>query len=175
VERPIIRTSLHASASNHAALAPCSGLEEPFDESQQVGGSAISLAELFRAKTSAIMRMGESPEFRSLDEAIQRQLETVIQRIVKAAEKIEQAADMSERAGRHVSQAAEFVEMEVKTALPSYTDLFRQWSEFQELISSELDHLRQPPPESPPFRTFPRRQVMIERMVPTIDVESLLR
>jgi len=174
-ETPIVRTSLHASSGNHVMPVQGSGLEESFEESQQVGSLAISLSELFRVKTSALLRIDESPAFKSLDEAIQRQLEAVVQRIIKAAEKIEQAAEVSEQAGRHVSRAAEFVEEEVKTALPAYTDLFRQWSEFQDLISSELDNLRQRSPEVPQFRTFPRRQVMIERVVPAINVESLLR
>ena len=172
---PIIRTSLNASSGDHVLPFCCSGLEESFEESQQVGGLAISLTELFRAKTSALLRLDESPECKGFDEAIQRQLEAVVQRIIKAAEKIEQAAEVSERAGRHVSRAAEFVEEEVKSALPSYTDLFRQWSEFQDLISSELENLRQRNPESPQFRTFPRRQVMIERVIPAINVETLLR
>jgi len=174
-ETPIVRTSLNASCGNQVLPVQCPGLEESFEESQQVGGLAISLSALFRAKTSALLRIDESPEFRGLDEAIQRQLESAVQRIIKAAEKIEQAAEVSEQAGRHVSRAAEFVEEEVKTALPMYTDLFRQWSEFQDIISSELDNLRQRNSESPPFRTFPRRQVMIERVVPAINVETLLR
>ena len=174
-ETSIVRTSLNASQGNQVVPAHCSGLEEVFEESQQVGDLAISLAELFRAKSSALQQIESSPEFRSMDAAIQRQLDAVIQRIVKAAEKIEQAAEISVQAGQHVSQAAEFVEAEVKSALPTYTDLFRQWSDFQELISTELESLRQRGSEPIKFRTLPRRQVMIERVVSTIDVESLLR
>ena len=187
-EAPIVRTSLNASLDNHILPARCSGLEESFEESQEVGDLAISLAELFRAKSSALQQLAMpqsegSPEFKDLDAVIQRQwarqlthqFEVVVKRIVKAAEKIEQAAEVSEQAGRHVSKAAEFVESEVKSALPTYTDLFKQWSEFQELISTELESFRQRSPESPKFRSFPRRQVIIERTVPTIDVESLLR
>jgi hypothetical protein len=179
-EPPIVRTSLNASLGNRVVPPRCSGLEESFEESQQVGDLAISLAELFRAKSSTlhqiIMPQSEgSPEFRDLDETIQRQLEAVVKRIIKAAEKIEQAAEVSEQAGRHVTEAAEFVESEVKSALPVYTDLFRQWSEFQELISTELGLLRHRPMEPPKFRSFPRRQVVIERTVPAIDIESLLR
>ena len=174
-EVPIVRTSLNASLGNRVEPAHCSGLEETFEESQQVGGSAISLAELFRAQSSALRLIEESPEFKDLDKTIQHQLEAAVKRIIMAAEKIEQAAEMSERAGLHVSQAAELIEAEVKSALPSYTDLFKQWSEFQELISSELESLRQQNPEPPKFRTLPRRQVMIERVVPTIDVEALLQ
>ena len=174
-ETPTVRTSLNASLGNHIESSHCLGLEESFDESQRVGDSAISLAELFRAKSSELQRIETLPEFQGLDEAIQHQLEMVVKRIIKAAEKIERAAEVSEQAGRHVSQAAEFVETEVKAALPTYTDLFRQWSEFQELISTELESHRQRDVEPSPFRTFPRRQVMIERVVPTIDVETLLR
>jgi hypothetical protein len=169
---PILRTSLNASQSNLSAMSCRSGLEESFEESQCVGGSAISLAELFRVDSAALQ---ESAEFKSLDTTVQRQLESVIKRLTKAAERIEQAAEVNERAGQHVSRAAEYIETEVKTALPSYTDLFRQWSEFQNLISTELESARQQNVEQPQFRTFPRRQVMIERTVPTIDVEMLLR
>jgi type II secretory pathway predicted ATPase ExeA len=166
---PVVRTSLGA----HAVLPHRSGLEEVFEESKQVGGSAISLAELFRVDS---LRIEESAEFRSLEATVQHQLSAVIRRITKAAEKIEQAAEVSERAGEHVSRAAEFVETEVKSALPTYTDLFRQWSEFQNMITAELESVRQRNPEPPQFRTFPpRRQVMIERTVSAIDVESLLR
>ena len=174
-EAPIVRTSLHASLGNRDMPIRCLGLEEAFEESRQVGGLAISLAELFRTKSSALRQIETSSEFKSLDETIQRQLEAVVQRIIKAAEKIEHAAEISERAGQHISQAAVFIEAEVKSALPSYTDLFRQWTEFQEIISSELDALRQRNTEPPKFRTLPRRQVVIERIVPTIEVESLLR
>ena len=153
-------------------LALRSGLEESFEELQQVSGAAISLAELFRVDSR---RIEESPEFKNLDAAVQRQLEAVIQRITKAAEKIERAAEVSERAGQHVSEAAEFVETEVRSALPTYTDLFRQWSEFQNLITSELESARQHHPEALKFQTFPRRQVSIERTVSAIKVESLLR
>ena len=169
---PVVRTSLRAARGNLDVLPRRSGLEESFEESQQVGGAAISLAELFRVDSR---RIAESPEFKSLDETVQRRLEILIQRISQAAEKIEQAADVSERAGSRVSQAAEFVETEVRSALPVYTDLFRQWSEFQEMISVELESARQRSSEVTKFQTFPRRHVMIERTVPAIDVESLLR
>ena len=171
----VFRTSLKASLDEQAAPPCCSGLEESFEESQHVCGTAISLAELFQADSSALQRIEESGEFKNLDAAIQRQLEGLIRRITKAAEKIEQAAEVSERAGQHVSRAAEFVETEVKSALPSYTDLFRQWSEFQDMISAELESARQRHSDPPQFRTFPRRPVMIERTIPSIDVESLFR
>jgi general secretion pathway protein A len=174
-EVPIVRTSLNASLGNRVVPIHCLGLEESFEESQQVSDLAISLAELFQAKPSALQQIEESPEFKGLDEVIQRQLEAVVKRILKAAEKIEKAAEVSEQAGRHVSKAAEFVESEVRSTLPAYTDLFRQWSEFQELISTELEAHRQRNSEPPKFRSLPRRQVIIERTVPTIDVESLLR
>jgi type II secretory pathway predicted ATPase ExeA len=168
----IVRTSLNTSHEGQTMLPHHSGLEECFEESQQVGGSAISLAELFRVDSR---RIETSAEFQSLDAAVQRQLEAVIRRITKAAEKIEQVAEVSERAGQHISEAAEFVETEVRSAVPTYTDLFRQWSEFQEKITAELESAQRRNPEPPQCRTFPRRQVVIERAVPTIDVESLLR
>jgi type II secretory pathway predicted ATPase ExeA len=168
----IVRTSLNASQDHPLASLHQSTLEEPFEESEQIGRGTISLAELFRVDSQQIE---ESPEFKSLDETVQHQLAAVIQRITKAAEKIEQAAEASEKAGLHVSQAAEYVETEVRSAIPTYTDLFRQWSEFQKLISEELESARRRESEPQRFQTFPRRQVMIERTVPTIDVESLLR
>ena len=174
VDTSIVRTSLNASQDSFAEWSR-SGVDETFEESQQISDSAISLAELFRVNSSALQRIEESAEFKGLDAVVQRQLEAIIHRITKAAEKIEHAAEVSERAGRHVSSAAEFVEAEVKSALPVYADLFQQWSEFQNLITSELESARQRHPEPPQLRTFPRRQVMIERAVPTIDVESLLR
>ena len=175
VQASIVRTSLNASQSNREVPVCCPGLEEFFEESQQVGGSVISLAELFRTDSSTLLRMGESLGFKELDGAVLRQLEGVVRRIIKAAEKIERAAEVSERAGQHVSQAAEYVEAEVKSALPTCTDLFRQWSEFQNMISVELETLRQQNMEPLKFQSAPRRQVMIERTVPTINVESLLR
>jgi len=168
----VVRTSLNASQADSSMLPLHSGLEELFEESQQVGGSAVSLAELFRVDSR---RMDESSEVQSLDSAAYRQLEAVIDRITKAAEKIEQAAEASGQAGRHISNAAEFVETEVRAVVPTYTGLFRQWSEFQEMITAELASARRPQPEPLQFRTSPRRQVMIERTVSTIDVESLLR
>jgi general secretion pathway protein A len=171
----IVRASLNASLGKQEMLSRSSCLEETFEETQQVGDLAISLAELFGTKSSALQQIEALPELKGLDEAVQRQLDAAVQRILKAAEKIERAAEVSEQAGRHVSQTADFVESEVKAALPTYTDLFKQWSEFQELISSELGTLRRQNPEVPQFRTFPRRQVMIERVIPTIDVETLLR
>ena len=174
-EVPTVRTSLNASLANPVEPSHSLGLEETFEESHRVGHLAISLAELFRAKSSALRQTETSPEFSGLDESIQRQLEAVVKRIIKAAEKIEQAAEVSEQAGRHVSKTAEFVETEVKAALPVYTDLFQQWSEFQELISSEVASLRQRDSGMPKLRTIAHRQVMIERSLPTIDVEMLLR
>ena len=171
----VIRTSLNASQSSQSTLPHGAGLDESFDESYRVGSSAVSLAELFRANSSALQRTSESAEFKNLDEAIQRQLETVVQRLTKAAEKIEQAAEVSERAGQHVSRTAEFVEAEVKSALPTYIEMFRELSEFQRTISAELESSQQRETEQSKFRTFPRRQVVIERTVPTIDVELLLR
>ena len=171
----IVRTSLHASLNNSNAVSCTSGLEESFEESLQVSEAAISLAELFQVSSSALQRIEESAEFKGLDAAVQRQLESAILRITKAAEKIEQAAEVSERAGRHVSQAAEFVETEVKSAVPAYTDLFKQWSEFQNLISSELEAARQRKAEPLKFQSFTRPQVMIERAVPTIDVGALFQ
>ena len=172
---PIFRTSLNASQENCGASPHSSGLEESFEESQQVGGLAISLTELFQVNSSALQRIEESPEFKSLDEAVQRRLESVIQRITKAAERIEQVAEVSERAGQHISRAAEFVETEVNSALPVYTDLFRQWTEFQDLVTAELESARQRHSEPLKLQSFSRRQVMIERTVPTIDVEALFR
>lgn len=169
---PIVRTSLNASLGSSTVFSLCSGLEESFEESQQVSGLAISLAELFQVDSR---RIAESAEFKSLDESIQQQLAVILQRITKAAEKIEQAADVSERAGKHVAKAAEFVETKVKAALPTYTDLFQQWSEFQNLISAELESVRQHYVE-PSLKTFPpRRQIMIERTVSSINVEALLK
>jgi len=168
----VVRTSLNASQVGSSMVPLASGLEECFEESRHVGGSAVSLSELFRVDSR---RLEESAEFQSLDSSVQRQLEVVIRRITKAAEKIEQAAEASGLAGRHISQAAELVETEVRSAMPTYKDLFRQWSEFQEMISAELETARKRSPESLQFRTLPRRQVMIERAVPTIDVEMLLR
>jgi len=172
---PVVRTSLNASRSGQATLSCCPGLDESFEESCRVECSAVSLAELFRTNSSALQRIEKSAEFKSLDEAIQRQLDTVVHRLTKAAEKIEQAAEVSERAGQHVSQAAVFVETEVKSALPTYLDLFRELSEFQRMVSAELASVRQQDVELPKFRAFPRRQVIIERTVPTIDVELLFR
>jgi len=172
----IVQTSLNASHNasheGQATLPYRSGLDECFEESRHVGGSAVSLAELFRVDSR---RIAESAEFQSLDAAVQRRLEAVIHRITKAAEKIEQAAEVSGRAGQHISEAAEFVEAEVKSVVPTYTDLFRQWSEFQEKITAEWESAQRRNPEPPQLRTFPRRQVLIERTVPTIGVESLLR
>jgi len=168
----IVRTSLNASHEEQAGLPHHSGLEEFFEESRQVGGSTVSLAELFRIDSQ---RIEKSAEFQSLDTAVQRQLEAVIRRITKAAEKIEQAAEVSGRAGQHISEAAEFVETEVRAVVPTYTDLFRQWSEFQEKITAEWESAQRRNAEPPQLRTFPRRQVMIERTVPTIEVDSLLR
>jgi type II secretory pathway predicted ATPase ExeA len=181
----IVRTSLNASHSGQVSLLHCQGLDETFDESRRVSGSAVSLAELFRVNTSALQQTCESAEFKNLDDVVQRQLESVVKRLTKAAEKIEQAADVSEQAGRHVSSAAKFVEAEVQSALPTYSELFRKLSEFQEMVSAELDAARQQSAETLKFQTFaqsglaqsglPRRQVMIERAVPKIDVEMLLR
>ena len=173
---PVFRTSLHASLGNPVTLAPCSGLEEVFEESHQVGGLAVSLAELFRSNPSMLQQLEGSPELNNLDEVVQRQLETVVKRLIKAAEKIEQAAEVSERAGQHVSRAAELVETEVKTALPTYAELFKRLSDFQEMITAELDTVRLRDATPPKFNTFPpRRQVVIERSIPTINVETLLR
>ena len=172
----VVRTSLSASLDHSIANPLCSGLEEIFEESHHVGDSAVSLAELFRTNSSALQRIEESAEFKNLDAVVQRQLEAVVKRLLQAAEKIERAAEVSEKAGQHVSQAAEFVESEVKSALPTYTELFQKLSDFHEIVSAELESTRNWSTEPPKFRTFPpRHQVVIERSVPTIGVESLLR
>ena len=175
-EDSIVRTSLNASLNGHAMSSLCPGLDEIFEESHHVGDLAVSLAELFRADSSALRQLGETAEFNNLDGVVQQQLETVVKRLLAAAEKIEQAAEVSEKAGQHVSRAAEFVEEEVKTALPTYMELFKRLSDFQEMVTAELDSARRRDTELPKFRTFPpRRQVVIERSVPTIEVEMLLR
>ena len=168
----VVQTSLNAS-QNIMVIPKQSGLEESFDEFQQVCTSTISLAELFRANVG-------SANFSNLDATVQDQLEAVIKRITRAAEKIEQAAGVSEQAGRHISKTAEFVETEVKTALPTYKELFTQWSEFQDTITSEIEAARRRNmdprnPDQPRLQPFSRRQVLIERNVPTIDVEMFLR
>ena len=173
--QPVVRTSLRASQGSSLTVLHSPGLDETFEDSQQVETAAVSLAELFRVNPSALRRIEDSAEFKNLDEVVLRQLEAVVKRITKAAEKIEQAAEVSERAGQHVTRAAEFVETEVKSALPTYLDLFNELSDFQKMISAELESVRQQNTEQLPFRTFPRRQVMIERTVQSIGVESLLR
>ena len=175
ITSPVVRTSLHASRGVPATLSYSPGLDETFEETEQVGDAAVSLAELFRVNSSALQQLEDSAEFKFLDKALQHQLEAVVKRITKAAEKIEQAAEVSERAGQHVTKAAEFVETEVKSALPTYLELFKELSDFQKMVSAELEAARQQSAEQPQFRTFPRRQVMIERTVQTIGVESLLR
>ena len=175
ISLPIVRTSLNASLNVLAEPVASSGLEEIFEESESVADSAISLAELFQVDSSVLRRIEESPEFKSLDITVQRQLESAIQRITKAAEKIEQAAEMSALAGQHITRTAEVVEAEVKSAIPAYNDLFKQWSEFQDIISAELEAARQRQFEPLKLQSFSRRQVMIERTVPAIDVEALFR
>jgi hypothetical protein len=170
---PVVHTSLNAPQSGNF-VDRRNGLDEVFEETHRVDVQAISLAELFQTNSSALQQIGESAEFRGLDDAVQRQLEAVIRRITKAAEKIEQAAEVSEQAGRHVSQAAEFVETEVKSALPTYIDLFKELSEFQRMISSELEMVRRQDDE-PYFRSFPRRQIIIERKLAAIGVDSLFQ
>ncbi len=74
----------------------------------------------------------------------QQQVESVLKRLHDAAEKIEQAADVSMAAGQQVKQAAEFVETEVHAALPNYLEMFQQLSDFQQNLSSELLNLSTP-------------------------------
>jgi type II secretory pathway predicted ATPase ExeA len=73
------------------------------------------------------------------DFSLPNQIEAVVQRITKAAEKIEQAAIQSEDAGRKIKQTAGFIETEVKTVLPTYVELFRELAEFQQTITNELN------------------------------------
>ena len=172
----VVCTSLSDSRCGEVTGSRFSSLDESFDESLEVVRTPISLAELFQfSSSSALQPIEDSAAFQGLEGAVRRRLESVILRIDRAAERIERAAEVSGRAGAHISQTAAYVESEVKAAMPVYSDLFNQWSEFQDMITSELESARERSCTPLKLQSFGRHQVLIERAVPTIEVEALFR
>ncbi len=131
---------------NYEHQAKHTAFDEPFDEISTVLRDVVALEQLFASTTTRsgvghaipATRPGMSNGPIWNEAGFQSQIDSVLQRIAQAAEKIEQAADISEEAGLHVRRAADFVETEVKSALPTYVDFFRELSDFQKTITAEL-------------------------------------
>ncbi|MDR0521409.1 MAG: AAA family ATPase [Planctomycetaceae bacterium] len=171
----VLRASLHALPVD---AEPQNRLDETFDNAERVSGTAVPLADLFRTDCPALPpgepRAGKSEELQKNGTTVQMQLLAVMQRILQAAEKIEQAAEVSERAGKNINQSAKLVETEVKNAVPAYLGFFKELSDLQQTLSAELESIRNQT-EAPRVRMFPRRHIEIERKLPVIGVELLLK
>jgi hypothetical protein len=110
-------------------------LDELFDEVVVVEPLAVPL------KEPSDRSISSRPIFPN-DFSVPAQIEAAVRRITKAAEKIEQAAEQSNGAGQQIKQAACFIETEIKTKLPAYVELFQELTEFQQMISRELNTKR---------------------------------
>ena len=88
----------------------------------------------------------------SVEETVRQQLQDVIKQISRAARRIEQAANVTETAGQKVSDAADYVETEIKASLPSYKELFQEVAQFHHRISGEITRINTP--ESPVSFSF---------------------
>ncbi|MDR0337244.1 MAG: AAA family ATPase [Planctomycetaceae bacterium] len=133
---PVVQTTLNpvANLSQSIFVVPNqkTSLDEPFDETVAVETLAVPLKE--SSDRSVLPHSIFSNNF-----SIPSQIEAAIRRITRAAEKIEQAAEQSNNAGQQIKQAACFVETEIKTVLPTYVELFRELTEFQQMVSNELN------------------------------------
>lgn len=140
----IVRVSLGATETEaDAGSTRKTSIDELFDEVHIMDRLTISLDEAYRPSwifSKSIASPG--PELWPGGDVAQRQLESVVLRITEAADKIEQAALVTEDAGRHVKQAAEYVENEVQSALPTYKEMFVELSTFQKTISRELRRMQ---------------------------------
>ncbi|MDR0871672.1 MAG: hypothetical protein LBN39_12860, partial [Planctomycetaceae bacterium] len=154
-----------------------SSLDEPFEETAAVPKDLVSLGQLYQTVADSVLLLQKSKQYPAVyampdDSLFQQQLDTVLRRLVRAAEKIERAADISEDAGEVLQQTAEFIENEVQVSLPHYTELFKELSDFHRTIFSELEQLR-----TETERRKPERRILqIDRSSrTTIDARMLFQ
>ncbi len=193
---PIFRLVL--SAEENSRDTP-TALDESFDEIVAVQARAIALDDVFcpqhvsprsiripRTATSLIPPAAarpDSPQPVWDESGFQTKIESALSRITAAAEKIELAAVVSEEAGRHVRRAAEFVETEVQSALPTCVDLFKELSEFQKTVTSELtsmqemsqisETLRHLQSDDPIIQSLAEHRLAEHNMTPTLHAKLL--
>ena len=129
---PVVRLALHPCRP--MVVSSVTSFDEPFEEREIVEKYFTSTKEFRRPEE--MHRNTSLPRGYPYDDELTRKIEAVVLRITQAAEKIEQAADVSESAGHIVRRAAEHVETEVCAVLPSYRELFRQLSDFSEEITA---------------------------------------
>jgi hypothetical protein len=164
-------------AANNTPLTLNSAIDEVFSEIQTLEQKTVPISAIYSStkfsSTAAMTRQISSCS--DIDTLIEKRLEQVVAKITAAAEKIEHAAGVSTVAGEQITQSAQFVETQVTTAIPSYLEMFKELSDFHQIVSAELNTMRVNS-ESPSLRGVPpRRQIAIERNVQTIDVDSMFR
>lgn len=148
----VVRAVMNEDAATLAAakiFAGSTGFEEAFDEIVPVEKASVSLAEIYRSQTTQTEETTASRvEIIQAVNAIVQQsqacikIEDVARQLSDAAAKIEQAASISTQAGMQLKQSAEFVDTEIKTALPTFQDMFLEFSAFQQTVSHEMQTLR---------------------------------
>ncbi|MDR3183383.1 MAG: AAA family ATPase [Planctomycetaceae bacterium] len=175
------------SGENRAAGCSQSSLDEVFAETQEVAAKTVPISAVYQINTSIDVcsrqqyptQRSDSGTAGSISAVIEEHLGSVVARITAAAEKIEQAAETSHSAGQHITESAQMIEAEIKTVLPSYLEMFQELSEFQRTVLSELNVMRLNTDtanvHSLPPGVSPRRQIAIERSVPTIGIDSLFQ
>ncbi|MDR2345651.1 MAG: AAA family ATPase [Planctomycetaceae bacterium] len=126
--------------------------DEHFEETVRVRRAIITLDDVYRSVCNFQTNQQGSPEILL---SAERQITDIIKRIMRAADKIEIAAEQAEDAGRKINNAAELtniagqnidraatnVETEIKAAIPNYKDLFIQLSDFQKTLTQEVKTL----------------------------------
>jgi MSHA biogenesis protein MshM len=175
-ESAIIRTVFNTAVEGYAPAQ--SSIDEIFIETKTVETKTVPLSAVYKAdadKADGRQMLNRVPETSDIDAAIEKRLEKVVDCITAAAAKIEQAAEISSTAGRQITESAQFIKTEIKSALPSYIDMFQELSEFQKTVLSELDAMRLNTDLLNVRTLLPRRQIAIERSVPAIDVDSLFQ
>lgn len=118
-------------------------IDESFDETVSVKRSVVSLEDVYKPETTSappVIPAAQKPVEQT--PIAQQEIDSVIRRITEAAQKIEQAAETTVHAGQRIRQSADFVEIEVRTALPNYKELFMELADFQKELSKEMKTLK---------------------------------
>lgn len=137
----VVRISMNSKTSNRDTKQNLVHrvIDEIFDEIVSVKRKVVSLDDVYKLETEASPVMSSTrPKQIEQETFSQQEIDSVIRRITEAAQKIEQAAETTEHAGQRICQSADFVETEVRTALPSYKELFMELSNFQKTLSEEM-------------------------------------
>ncbi|GHT23430.1 hypothetical protein FACS189419_07350 [Planctomycetales bacterium] len=166
-----VHTSLNTASFVTKTKQQHSVIDEFFAETEILKPQPVPLYSLYKPERSVQQIASATP----FDAAVEKQLESAVQKINAAAAKIEAAAETGASASKQFIQSAELVETEIRAVLPNCAEMFQELSEFQKTVSAELNALRGQS-DVPNLRMYPQRpMIAIERKVPAIDVDSLFK